>query len=54
MKKTSPKRKTAKLRKGKALRSKKGKVFDGWHLYGSLPGIEKEALAELKRMRNEW
>jgi hypothetical protein len=35
-------------------RKPKPKVFDGWHLFGAAPGITDEALAELKRMRNEW
>lgn len=30
---------------------KKAKVFDAWHLYGSVPGMDEWAISELKKMR---
>lgn len=54
MRKPTLKRKPSKPKRKAVVRRKKAKVFDAWHLFGSMPGIEKEALAELKRMRDEW
>lgn len=51
---TIAKARTRSSKKRVVRRKPKAKVFDAWHLYGSLPGIADEALAELKRMRDEW
>lgn len=35
-------------------RKPKAKVFDAWHLYGSVPGMADWARDQLKKMRDEW
>lgn len=55
MRKTTLTKALTRSRKKRVVRRKpKAKVFDAWHLYGSMPGIAEAALAELKRMRDEW
>ena len=55
MRKTTLIKARTRSRKKKVVRRKpKAKVFDAWHLFGSVPGMAEWAIPQLKKMRDEW
>ena len=53
MRKTTFKSSIARPKRKVKTRRKPLKIFDGWHLYGSVPGMDEWAMDELKRMRDD-
>ena len=55
MRKTTLAKARTRSRKKKVVRRKpKAKVFDAWHLFGSVTGMAEWAIPQLKKMRDEW
>ena len=53
MRKTTTRSRSVKPKRKIKSRRKALKIFDGWHLYGSVPGMDEWAMNELKRRRDD-